>query len=134
MSGLVITADGFHYTMGPPSMYIAKFGEPPQVSYGSVAENPVASFTAAPKARKVMLAWQTRAGADITGFKLYRAAGQKAAYALVGELQAGATSFEDTGLKNKTRYYYRLEALHGDGTVTVHGPVCATPKLRYAVQ
>lgn len=134
MFGLVITADGFQYTMGPPSMYIGKFGEPPQVSYSAVAENCVTSFTAAPQSRKAVLTWQTRENTDITGFKLYRATGQKETYELLQELQAGTNSAEDTGLKNKTRYYYRLEALHRDGTTTVHGPVCTTPKLRYALQ
>jgi len=134
MSGLVITAEGFQYTLGPPSMYIRDFGEPPQVNYSTVSGNCITSFAATPQSRKVLLNWQTREGADITGFKLYRAAGQKETYELIQELQTGTTSLEDTGLKNRKRYYYRLEVLHGDGTATVHGPVCATPKLRYAVQ
>lgn len=131
MFGLVITEDGFQYTMGPPSLYIKKFGEPPQVSYTALAESPLVSFTVRPLSRKVVLEWQMREGVEVDGFKLYRAEGQREEYHPVAELQADVKMFEDRGLKNGKRYYYLLEALTTEEKRIVRGPVCATPRLHY---
>lgn len=140
MFGVIFTPDGLYYTMGPPSLYRKQFGTPPFVSYSELSRSCVTAFTAMPKSWKVILSWATAAGSDVTGFNLYRADAQQGDYSPVNQslIQAypedNAYTVEDTKLKNKTRYYYRLEAIHGDGTSTIHGPVCAAPKLRYGVQ
>ncbi|MCX8043811.1 MAG: C45 family autoproteolytic acyltransferase/hydrolase [Desulfobacterota bacterium] len=131
MFGLVMTREGIQCTMGPPSLYRKKFGEPPLIRYADLAEHPVASYTAQPLSRQVILSWGLHENAAVSGYKVYRACGQKGSYALIKELDGDATQFIDTGLQNQQRYYYRLEAIGSKGTTMVYGPICATPKLRY---
>ena len=129
--GVILTADGLHYTMGPPHAYRAKFGEPPFVSYSRISHSPVASFIASAKSHTVILNWQTAAEADVSGFNLYRAGAQNKTYEMLNQslIQPATQTFEDSGLKNRNRYYYKLEIKHGDGTSTMYGPVNVTPKL-----
>ncbi len=132
--GVIFTADGLYYTMGPPHAYRATFGDPPFVSFSRLANSPVASFIALPGSRRITLSWEPAPGADITGLYLHRADRQAGTYDIINTapLQPADRQFEDTGLKNKNRYYYKLEVRHGDGTSTMYGPINATPKLRYA--
>jgi|GEM_PF-747222 len=131
MFGLVISSDGFQYTMGPPSLYFKEYGEPPVVRFDELAQNPITTFTATPKSHGVALAWAVRDGSDLAGLKLYRAAGQKEPYRMIGEFAPDSTSYEDRSVCNGKRSYYRLEAIRKEGTAVVRGPVCATPRMRY---
>jgi len=133
MFGLVISSDGFQYTMGPPSLYFKEYGEPPVVRFDELAQSPITTFTATPKSHAVVLAWAVREGSEITAVKLYRAAGQKEPYLLLGEFAPDSTSYADRLVRNGKRYYYRIEALRREGAAVVRGPVCATPRMRYGI-
>ncbi|MEI6126353.1 MAG: hypothetical protein WCQ99_07330 [Pseudomonadota bacterium] len=98
----------------------------------------LASFTATPKAGKVILKWSTASEIDNAGFNLYRSTSEDGDYIkinaalipAVGSATQGASyDFIDDGLQNRKTYYYKLEDIDLNGTATMHGPVSATPRL-----
>jgi hypothetical protein len=97
----------------------------------------LASFTATPKAGKVILQWSTESETDNAGFNLYRSESADGDYAKINAsmIPANGTStegasyeFVDTAVKNRKTYYYKLEDIDINGTSTMHGPVSATPR------
>jgi hypothetical protein len=133
----IFTADGLYYTMGPPHAYQAKYGQPQFVDFAELSATNLASFTALPKSGKVILNWEIETADDVTGFNLLRSTAQNGNYGQINDsliqVEESVTSYEDTGLKNRQRYYYKLEVIDLDGVKTMHGTVCATPKLIYGI-
>jgi hypothetical protein len=100
----------------------------------------LASFTATPKAGKVIIQWSTEAEIDNAGFNIFRAKAEEGDYikinstliAAEGSSTQGATyEFIDSGLRNGKTYYYKLEDVGLNGTSTMHGLESATPRLFY---
>ncbi|MGH7495469.1 MAG: hypothetical protein ACREOO_24180 [bacterium] len=73
------------------------------------------------KADRVQLAWEIENDPTLRGFRIYRATGRRdSSYARIGEMDAGARSFDDTqNLQRGVNYYYYLvsvgDAAQNDG-------------------
>jgi hypothetical protein len=100
----------------------------------------LSSFTATPKAGKVILIWSTESEIDNTSFNLYRSTTENGKYIKINDslisaqgLPTQGTSYEfiDTNVQNRKTYYYKLEDIDLNGTSTMHGPVSATPRLLF---
>jgi hypothetical protein len=100
----------------------------------------LSSFEAIPGSGKVTLQWTTESEVDNAGFNLYRAEAPDGPYVKInsalipakGSATQGTTyEYVDSGLKNRTTYYYKLEDIDQSGTVTMHGPKEATPRFLY---
>ena len=98
------------------------------------------SFTAAPSDRKIILEWTTASEIDNAGFNVYRAKSEYGEYVKInsslipaqGTSTSGATyQYVDSGVKNRTTYYYKLEDIDLSGKSTFHGPVSAVPRVIY---
>jgi hypothetical protein len=100
------------------------------------------SFTATPKAGKVILYWNTETEMDNAGFNIYSAKAENGNYAKINNTiissqgtstQGASYEFTDTNLKNRETYYYKLEDIDLSGKSTMHGPVSAMPRLIYDI-
>jgi hypothetical protein len=98
----------------------------------------LSSFTATPKAGKIILEWKTESEIDNAGFNLYRSESEDSQYTKINaslipakgsSTQGAAYSFTDTNVQNRKTYYYKLEDIDLNGTSTMHGSVSATPRL-----
>ena len=79
---------------------------------------------------------------DNLGFNIYRADAKDGAYAkinaslIASKVGSGlGTSYEftDSGVKNRTTYFYKLEDVDVNGVKTMHGPVSAMPRLIFGL-
>jgi hypothetical protein len=95
------------------------------------------SFGAVAGDSSVVLEWRTASELRNLGFHLYRALGENGPWtrlttSLIPGLGSSATgqaySFRDGGLRNGTRYFYRLEDVDASSRLTSHGPVSAVPE------
>jgi hypothetical protein len=105
-------------------------------SGGSTVIN-LSSFTATPKAGKVLLQWTTEAEIKNAGFNLYRSTSEDGEYIKINDslipaqgasTQGASYEYVDKDVKNRKTYYYKLEDIDLKGTSTMHGPVSATPR------
>jgi len=101
----------------------------------------MSSFTASPADGAVDLAWTTASELRNLGFHLYRATSADGPWtritsSLVPGLGSSALgqaySHRDAGLRNGTRYFYRLEDVDASSRTTSHGPVSAVPQAASA--
>jgi hypothetical protein len=97
----------------------------------------LSSFTATPKAGKVILKWITESETDNAGFNIYRATAADGEYEKINDAlipsegsstQGASYEYADTGLRNGKTYYYKLEDIDNNGISTFHGPVKAVPR------
>jgi hypothetical protein len=111
-------------------------GYPAKVCEATLIE--LSSFTATPKAGRVIVQWSTESETDTAGFNIYRATAEdgeyeKINYALIAaegsSTQGASYEFIDNGLRNGKTYYYKLEDIDLSGKSTMHGTVKATPRL-----
>ncbi len=139
--GTIFTADGVYYTMGPPHAYLAEYEQPEYISYAEISTLPLLSFTATPGSRDITLNWKTEKVDDISGFNLFRSATQTGKLEKINDDLIKAEDFStddlvyeytDTGLKNRNRYFYRLEVVKRDGSSSMRCIVNATPRMRHA--
>jgi hypothetical protein len=102
----------------------------------------LSTFTATPKASKVILQWSTESEIDNAGFNLYRSESENGEYIEINEslipaqgssTQGARYEFIDNDVQNRKTYYYKLEDIDLNGQSTMHGPVSATPRLIYGV-
>jgi hypothetical protein len=102
----------------------------------------LSSFTATPRAGKVILQWSTESEIDNAGFNIYRATAENGEYVKINPFlipaqgsstQGASYEFIDTTVQNRKTYYYKLEDIDLNGTSTMHGPVNATPRLIYGM-
>jgi hypothetical protein len=105
-------------------------------SFGPTVIN-LSSFTATPKAGKVIVEWTTTSEIDNAGFNIYRAESEKGEYLKInsslipaeGNGTSGATyQYVDNEVRNRKTHYYKLEDIDLNGTSTMHGPVSAEPR------
>jgi hypothetical protein len=103
----------------------------------------LSSFTALPRAGKVILQWNTEAEIDNAGFNLYRSESDNGEYIKINTLlisaqgsttQGASYEFVDNNVQNRKTYYYKLEDIDLSGKNTIHGPVSATPRLIYGMK
>jgi hypothetical protein len=96
----------------------------------------LADFTAQPGRNKVTLMWKTASEIDTAGFNLYRSESEKGQYEKINEAliasrgsstEGAAYEYIDNRVKNRKRYYYKLEDVDVHGTATLHGPIEARP-------
>jgi hypothetical protein len=110
--------------------------DPANAPSGSPTAVTLASFTAMPQGRAIVLAWQTVSDLDLLGFHLYRAeAIDGLQIRLNGALIPGQASggplgaayeFLDESVAPGRTYRYWLEDVDVRGAATRHGPVSAT--------
>ena len=95
------------------------------------------SFTAVGKDESVRLEWKTASELHNLGFHLHRSLSEAGPWTRItpslipglGSSPVGASySWNDTGLSNGTRYFYRLEDVDTASVSTFHGPVSAVPE------
>ncbi len=99
------------------------------------------SFAVAPANTGAALTWAAPAstgGAPVTSYRVYRGTTNNPT-TLVASPASGATSYTDSGLTNKTTYYYKVTAVNsvGEGTataVTSVVPGLPTAPLSFTVQ
>jgi hypothetical protein len=98
----------------------------------------LSSFTAAPKAGKIILAWSTESEISNAGFNLYRSCTRDGGYRRINNilipatgslLQGAAYEFIDTGITAWRPYFYKLEDIELNGKATLHGPVLVLPRM-----
>ena len=134
--GNVFTKDGMYYNLQPPHQYFAEYDEPRFVGVPQAGAT-LATCSAAPRFRKVILKWTTAVEDDIKGFNLYRleAKGGKAVKinaALIPVKGAGqAYEVTDTAVTSRKTYYYRLESVDKNGATTLLDIMSATPRLLF---
>ena len=82
----------------------------------------------------VFIAWETASEIDNAGFHLWRSAKKNGKYRRITDeiipargtgIMESAYSFEDTNIKPKKTYYYKLEDIDINGVSTLHGPIKA---------
>ena len=102
----------------------------------------LSSFTATPKAGKIILEWKTETEIDNAGFNIYRYESENGQSTQLnsslisanGSTTQGASyKFIDTNVQNRKMYYYKLEDIDLSGKSTMHGPVNAMPRWIYGV-
>jgi len=102
----------------------------------------LASFTATPKAGKVILQWNTESETDNAGFNIYRFTSETEEYIKINDslipaqgspTEGAVYEFVDNDVKNRKTYYYKLEDLDLNGTSTMHGPVSGTPRWLFGI-
>ena len=102
----------------------------------------LSSFTATPKAGKVIIQWSTEAEVDNAGFNLYRSDLENGGYNQLNDslipaegssTQGASYEFIDKDVKNRKTYYYKLEDIDLRGKSTMHGPVSAMPRLIFGI-
>ena len=76
-------------------------------------------------ASQINLAWTDNADNE-DGFKIERKTGAGGTYAEVGSVNAGVTSFANTGLAASTEYFYRVRAFNGSGNSSYSNEANAT--------
>jgi uncharacterized protein (DUF1800 family)/fibronectin type 3 domain-containing protein len=84
-----------------------------------------AALTAAAGDHQVTLTWQPSAGA--ASYIVYRSTSSTDATFVAVASDVDAPPFLDTGLVNKTKYYYRVRAVAPAGTSALSAKVSATP-------
>ena len=94
------------------------------------------SFAAIPGDASLRLEWRTGSELDNLGFYVYRGLSENGPWTrLTSSLIPGlgssaigqAYAYRDTGLRNGTQYFYRLEDVDASSSATSHGPVSAVP-------
>jgi formylglycine-generating enzyme len=102
----------------------------------------LASFQAKPGSNSVTLVWTTETEIDNAGFNILRAEAENGPYvkinsdiipAKAGAAQGAVYQFIDTTAKNRTTYYYKLQDISLNGSITDHGPVSAMPRLIFGL-
>ncbi len=100
----------------------------------------LSSFSAYPHNKKIILEWSTESETDNAGFNIYRCFAGDDKYMRINDFlipaegsptEGASYEFVDEGVKNRTRYYYKLEDLDLNGISVMHGPVDAMPRLIY---
>ena len=95
----------------------------------------LASFTAAPLARGVLLTWETASELDTAGFNLWRGDAADGPYARVnaalipavgGPTWSASYTFTDATVADRATYYYKLEEIDVYGLSAFHGPTAVT--------
>jgi hypothetical protein len=98
----------------------------------------LSSFAATPKAGKILVRWSTESEIYNVGFNLYRSSTKDGGYSRINKalipatgspMQGAAYEFIDNNIAVWKPYYYKLEDIDLNGTVTFHGPVFALPRL-----
>jgi cellulose synthase/poly-beta-1,6-N-acetylglucosamine synthase-like glycosyltransferase len=128
-----------YYTLQAPHRYFAEYAEPQflSVPHGGVA---LASSTALPRFRKVILKWETASESNAIGFNLYRleAKGGKAVKLndkLIQAKGAGVSyTFIDSDVRIRKTYYYKLESVAADGAPTLLDIMSTTPRRLFWVK
>ena len=102
----------------------------------------LSSFTVQPGNGSVTLNWATETEIDNAGFNIYRAESENGEYVKInaaiifskaGAAQGASYQFIDNNVRNRKTYYYKLEDIDLNGTVTMHGPKSATPKWIFGI-
>jgi hypothetical protein len=102
----------------------------------------LSSFTATPKAGKVILQWNTESEIDNAGFNIYRAESEDGEYVKINDFlipsqgsstQGASYDFIDDAVQNRKTYYYKLEDIDLNDNSTMHGPVSATPRWFWGI-
>ena len=105
-------------------------------TFGTPTAVQLMSFDALAQDRAVLVSWRTGSELANLGFHLYRSLSENGPWSrldatLIPGLGSSAVgqaySWNDTGLQNGTRYFYRLEDVDASSKVTSHGPVSAVP-------
>ena len=100
----------------------------------------LSSFSASPRAGKIILNWSTESEIENAGFNIYRAEKKDGAYIKLNDslvpaegisTEGASYEFIDTNVQNRKIYYYKLEDIDISGTSTMHGPVSVTPRLLF---
>jgi hypothetical protein len=103
----------------------------------------IASFTAEPGDGAVTLNWETGDETDNLGFNLYRSESRGGEFtkindALIYSQASGglgaAYTYEEDNLRNRRKYFFKLEDVDIYGVETMHGPVSATPRWIYRLE
>jgi hypothetical protein len=102
----------------------------------------LASFTASPGSKKIVIKWSAESEIDNAGFNLYRSESENGEYNKINDsiipargsaTQGAEYEFVDANVKNRKTYYYKLEDIDLNGVPTLHGPIKATPRLIYGI-
>jgi hypothetical protein len=134
-SGFILTSNGYYAL----SFYnhVIPVNSPKLTIYSNETIINISTFTATPKAGKVILNWSTASEIDNAGFNLYRAETEDGEYIKINDslipaqgssTQGASYEFIDNDVKNRKTYYYKLEDIDLNGTSTMHGSVSATPR------
>ena len=91
------------------------------------------SFTATGQSSTILVEWETAQEIDNLGFNLYRSSEPYGSYSklnirlipgLISSVSGQRYTYIDTDVTRDVLYYYLLEDVDLDGTLTMHGPVC----------
>lgn len=100
-------------------------------------------LSAEPYCGAVVINWTTAYEKDLTGFNIYRSTAEYGTYtrinddiiSAIGSETAGEDyTFEDTGLLNGIKYFYRIESMDSENNAFKHAPVSVTPRFLYLLQ
>jgi hypothetical protein len=113
------------------------------VSDGDPTAVTLTSFTAAPQAGGILVAWEIAIEIDNVGFNLYRSTSPAGPYVQINDTLIpsqfpgsvfGATyTWLDEDVESGTTHYYKLEDIEVGGVHTFHGPIAAQPTVPTAL-
>jgi hypothetical protein len=93
------------------------------------------SFTAAPQAGGILIAWETAMEIDTVGFNLYRAQSPSGDWVRLnstlipsrspGSIFGATYTWLDENVQDGITYYYKLEDVEVSGQSALHGPITA---------
>jgi hypothetical protein len=81
---------------------------------GAVPSAPSALATSTVTNSSILITWTDNSSTE-TGFQVERSVDNTSAFSFLTTTAAGATSYNDTGLDEGRRYYYRVRATNGSG-------------------
>jgi hypothetical protein len=128
-----------HYYSKSVSFYFGYVWPVRGGSFGPTVIN-LSSFTATPKAGKVIIEWTTASEIDNAGFNLYRAEAENGEYMKINSslipaegspTEDASYQFVDEDVKNRKTYYYKLQDVDLKGISTFHRPVSATYRIMH---
>lgn len=98
------------------------FGFPP-VNVLAVPSSPTNITATAVSHKRINVSWTDNSNNE-TQFEILRSTDANTGFTLVGKVNAGVTNFADSvGLNPSTTYYYRVSAIHSQGSSPIQKPI-----------
>jgi hypothetical protein len=131
---LIVTKSGYQTTKVGLSGYTGNLGNIAMVAVKVIPSAPTNLTATASSSTQINLSWTDNSNNE-TSFKIERAPGGTSTYTEIASVNAGVTTYQNTGLSASTSYIYRVRAYNSAGhsaytntsTATTQAPPATTP-------